>query len=131
MEVPHHATIPALLIAGATGMVALARSLAYAPSGRPDQEASTSATDDSVIARGSLSSRLTAGVKVRCLLTARFAPDGFRSDAPNVLRFERDGIIVGLRPTRGRYGYQDVEVVVANSDLPSLPASGWVVEKIA
>jgi len=130
MAVPHSSTIPAILIAGATGLVALVRSRADAPRARAPREDATPDKEDTVMAYGSLSSPLAAGIEVRCLLTDRLAPDGLQGETSNIQRFERPGIIVELQPTRGRYGYQDVTVVVASADLPPSPVSGWVVEKI-
>jgi hypothetical protein len=131
MAVAHSPAFPAVLIAGTTGLVALARSFVDVPRTRSRQAAVALEKENSVMARGSFSRPLAAGVKVRCLLTARSAPDGLRNEPAALPRFERDGVIVELQPTRGRYGYQDVTVVVASSDLPPSPAFGWAVEKIA
>ncbi len=83
------------------------------------------------MARGSLSTPVAAGKTVRCILSALPAPDVRQGGARADQRIERDGLIVELQPTRGRYGYQDVTVVFAKADLPSRPALDWAVEKIA
>jgi len=124
MAVPHASSLPAILIAGATGLVALARSITEAPAGRSQRETTKLAKDDFIVVRGSLTGPLSAGKPVRCVVAARD-----EAGAPD--RLEREGVIVELQPTRGRYCYQDVAVVIAKSDLPPAPATGWYVAQIA
>jgi hypothetical protein len=118
----------ALLLAGSSGLVALTRSLARG-SRKPSWTEFTDPKGNEVMAFGCLSNRLRAGKTVRCVVST-CPPSAHRGDTAMAQRFECDGVIVGLQPTRGRYGYQDVTVVVANPDFVFSRGTRLVVESI-
>jgi hypothetical protein len=123
-----HPSLSALVIASATGLFTVTRSLVGAKSGRTRSLAATLAKQDLVTIHGCLPRRLKAGVKVRCTLGGEAASLP-RGEMANLGRIECDGIIVGLQSTR-HYGYQDVSVIVSQSDLPLRQKSGWRLEAI-
>jgi hypothetical protein len=118
----------ALLLAGSSGLVALTRTLARTAR-KHSWKGFTEAKQNEVMAYGCLRERLQAGKSVRCVVSA-CPPSGRQGATAMVQRFECEGVIVGLQPTRGRYGYQDVTVVVSNPDFVFSPATRLVVDSI-
>jgi hypothetical protein len=125
---PPLTSFSALLLAGSSGLVALSRTLARG-SRKHSWKGFTEPKENEVMAFGCLSNRLKAGKPVRCVLSA-CPPSAHPGDTAMAQRFECAGIVVGLQPTRGRLGYQDVTVVIANPDFVFSRATRLVVESI-